>query len=191
MGLWHGFGFCLDGHLNALFRESPEVVLRAWAPEEFCVPTRFTFEGKLSGGGEVVLAYGQCGPEQCHEYMSGVEAGKVVIQGLPLRVIRHFLESAGGATRVSVGVLMDIDREMPPGKEEIRVDRLELRLSFGTSDYDAKLEILGLGDDSVLEARIMPSLDVWRIYSDGEIRYAGLRKEEAAEMPEWLERALK
>ncbi len=194
MGLWHGFGFWLDGYLKALFRDSPEVILRAWAPEEFCVPTRFTFEGKLGEGmlsGDVVLAYGPCGPEEYREYMAGVEAGKIVIQGLSLKVIRHFLQLAGGATRVSVGVLMDIDREMPPGKEEIRVDRLELRFSFSNPDHEAQLEVRGLGDYSVLNAKTIPSLDAWRIYPDGEVRYVGLRKEEEAEMPEWLERALK
>ncbi len=193
MGLWHGFGFWLDGYLKALFRDSPEVVLRAWAPGEFCVPTRFTFEGKIGEGmlsGDVVLAYGPCGPEEYREYMADVEVGKIVIQGLALRAIRHFLQSAGGATHVSIGVLMDIDREMPPGNEEIRVDELELRFSFSNPDHEAKLEIRGLGDNRVLEARIIPSLDAWRIYSDGEVQYFGLREKEVAEMPEWFEKAL-
>jgi hypothetical protein len=142
MGLAHGFGFWMDGYLRRLFREAHEVVVKAWAPEEYSVVKYFTFEekqgdGVLEGGNEV-LAYGECGLKE--RFLGGSEQGKVVIGGLALRVIRHFLEAAGGATYVYVGVGMDIYREMPPGNEErseeIRVDEIEVRLSFSTSDHD-------------------------------------------------------
>jgi len=192
MGLAHGFGFWMDGHLKLLFREAPKVIVRAWAPEEFYVAKLFTFEGKLSGGSEAVLAYSECGPKEHREYMAGLEKGKIVIGGLALRVIRHFLEAAGGATHVYVGVIMDIDREMPPGKEEICVERLEVRLSFGTPDYDAELEIRGLGEYSVLTTGTIPGLDRWRIYSYSEaVEYIGLAEEGVRRMPAWLERALR
>jgi len=186
--MWYGFGFWLDGYLGKLFRQSPKVVVKALAPEDIHVPNRFSFEGTLPGDIEVALAYGECGPlERPH----GLEKGRIVIGGLALKVVRHFLEAAGGATRVYVGVVLDIDREMPPGKEEICVGRLELGFTFSTpDDYQAELEIRGLKDYSVLTTRTFPSLDSWSIYPE-EVRYAGLGSEEKAERPVWLERALK
>ncbi len=194
----------MDGYLRRLFREAHEVIVKAWAPEEYSVVKYFTFEGRQMGGdlegGDEVLAYGECGPKE--RFLGGSEQGKVVIGGLALRAIRHFLEAAGGATYVYVGVVIDIDREMPLGKEEIRVDTIEVRFSFSTSDHNAILEIQGLGNDTLLATEIIPPPGDWLVYRvhrgkleyvdlNGRLKYVDLNEEVAIEMPVWLERALK
>jgi len=196
MILRHGFGLWMDGRLKKLLCEAPKVVLKAWALAEGYVPDRFTFEGKLSEGpvtGEGFLAYNQCGFEGYHKHAIGridKEAGKLVIRGLALKAIRHFLQSAGGATRIYLGVSMDVlIQDRPEERREVYVDGLELRFGFSASDYEAELEILGLNDYSVLTTRTIPGLDRWSIYPE-EVRYVGLREKEAAEMPEWLKRTL-
>jgi hypothetical protein len=84
-----------------------------------------------------------------------------------------------------------IDQAIPQIAPEIRLDKIEVRMHFGTPDQDEEIEISGLGDYSVLDACTKPSLDRWRIYPE-VLEYAGLRKEEwAREMPTWLEEALK
>ena len=196
MGLWHGFGLSLDDRLKRLFGKAPKVIVKAWAPAEIYVPDYFTFEGRLDGGSEVVLEYGECGPREFCEYMNGHEKGKIAIGGLALEVVRNFLNVAEGTTRLYVGVRMDIDREkllgqeLIPVEELIRVRELELCFSSSTKNRQAELEIRGLNEHSVLTTRYFPSPDSWRIYASEEVRYAGLSNEESAEKPEWLEKAL-
>ncbi len=199
--LRYGFWFWMDGRLNRLFREAPEVVLSAWAPSRDHVPGRFAFEGDLDGyaSGWVTLTYSQCGFEGYHAHPEGrlyVKVGEVAIRGLALKAICNFLDVAGGATGVYVGVLMGLAPE--PRLEEVgEVLVLELELALrisGPGGEGADLRIRGLRDFSVLEARVFTPLDAsdaWRIYPDGDAHYIGLRKEEEAKMPEWLERALK
>jgi hypothetical protein len=195
MGLWHGFEFLLDEDLKRLFHEAPNVIVTAWARKDIYVPNRFTFEGKQKGDVETTLFYGERGPQKYLEYRRASEKGKLAIGGLALKVIRRFLEASGGATRVYVGVHMDIDRNMLTGNEKIpteeliRVEDLEVRFSFSTSDYKAEIEILGLNDYCVLVTGITPGVDRWCIYPE-EVRYVGFSDEEKAKKLEWLEKAL-
>jgi hypothetical protein len=188
----HGFELQLDEELKRLFRESSKVVVKAWAPEELKVPKYFAFEGTLSDGAQPTLVYGECGPKKLTDWF---EHGKLIIEDIALRAVRYFLESAESQVYIYAGVYIRIDRELPPGKEEIRVDDILVRFSFSSSGRTGELVLHGFGDKSVLRAITTPPLAEWRIYFDkrkiyhGELHYIGVDESVLRVMPAWLERA--